>query len=164
MEHSCENKVIINNMIIQVDKLEDKFSKLEGEVVELGKDSVKYDTLMKQLLDDKKEQSIIIKELSNTIKESSTTMIDVKYTMKQIQTSLQENKTEIDTLNSSFESFKSKFNDSENKNKIDLRDIQKEAHTSWLKKNWSKLLGFGGFATVVGLLIKLLDILSKTIK
>jgi chromosome segregation ATPase len=155
-QHNCINENIINNLTNRMDKNE---CKIEG----LEKDSIKSDILLKQMIEDKKEQSEIIKELASNIKDSSNTMNEVKFTMKEIQNSLQENKTDIDSLNSSFHNFKTEFYQSENKNKIDLRDIQKEVKTNWLKENWTKVAGIGGGLTLLGFLYKLIDVLNQLI-
>ncbi len=156
MEHNCVNNNILSNLIEKVEKYDDKIKNLE-------KDSLKSDLLINQIMEDRKEQCEINKQLSDNIKESSNTMIEIKLTMKDMQSSLQENKSDIDSLNASFHNFKTEFYKSENKNKIDLRDIQKEVKTNWLKENWTKVAGISGGITFLGFLYKLIDTLSQLI-
>lgn len=114
-------------------------------------------------------------KLSNMIEKFNLAIVDVQLTFKDVHNENKNNRQYIKSvdekvdekfseINYKVDEVSKEFHEDKDKNMIDTRVVQKEIQTNWLKENWGKVAGTGGFFAICGLLVKLIEALSKLSK
>lgn len=99
---------------------ENKVMELDSRLTELEKSQI--------------EVTVLVKQFNDTSKELSSTMKSVEKTMIEMRMELKENGKDICSLSDKFDKLHIKVHDEEHLNLVDIREPQREAAKSSIKK------------------------------
>lgn len=140
-ERGIKSDGIIERCVESNDKLSNMIEKFNCAIIDMQ-------LAFKDLINDNKNNKQYTESVEKKVDEKISE-INIKIDEK------------VNALNSNVKNINDQIKVDNDKNKIDLRDVQKEVNTNWLKDNWGKLLGGAVGTAICGILIKLIDVLSQ---
>ena len=123
--------------------------KIQSDISEIKKESKEQLNKIVNLEKSKITTDLLVENFTEVSKELSNTMKTVKTTMVDIQISLKENTKDIANMNSKIDKLDDFVQEETEKNKIDIRDINKDTFTDHLKKLGMGAMGAGGLYGIV---------------